>query len=994
MRGQEWWPYYGAPYGMEEGDEDNSGDESQSGDSEPDNGEPESLRCTEDEEAMEDDFMVRLRDCLDDVEHDGTFFSFQSMEAYINPGLHINGIGAVGLPLSDRDAQALAKVSKQSPFGKGDATVIDETVRKTWELDTTEFQCRNPAWAPFLETLRSHAVQALGVQVAAHVQPYKLLLYEEGAFFKLHRDTEKVPGMFGTLVISLPSEHTGGQVHLLQSGKQQIIDTAASSAFGLSALAWYSDVQHEIKPVTSGYRLVLTYNLVQDLTLPKQTAAAVDASNARLERLLVHWREFLPLHDFFVYPLTHQYTEASLSLRNLKAEDAAKGRYLEQMCAKNGFYWFLSRMTNSTQEEMYDVDEESENIKIGNTVTPMGKPISLGIGDIAEKFILADVADMYASRNPDSEDEGEYTGNENMPSEYRYHNTVILLLRRDYVVKRFISINYHSLASLLNMFELVRNDAHCPEDVRRRVVAAALEKALSVVAKRDDAQLGGWSYGYEPLGYGAERERKRAEYADVFQTIAEYCYAKDEGFVVSEMLQRTTIDKSWANSPLLVKLVASQIARETTNGAGEAWDRWLSAPLPPVPTYKYANERRHIFESVQQILPTVAILSFVEWSSNEVLMLLRSVKSYSMEDAEPLIELISVIAVETYHEDILPTLADQPHPAGASRFLHLLGTTAVSDASLCSNIVIPTYRRLIPVSSHLMKLNFDDLAKPAHWQYAGRNVADIQISTSALEVVEIIDQSMKLNLADEAVQLLSQCLPTLPPAHDNMWAKWRDVFLFIRTVVELLQKHNHAPLTACVSQWVAEAIHAAWTYITCTRPLQPRDWTRPHVRHGTCSCEPCLAVKHFLMNPAQPSGRFSYSEKIRRHIEYSFNRREDFKFETEKGRSPYTLVIHKTNNQYTRELQESNNEIAELQRQVQGMKSGWLDTMLGGDVIEIARVGPAGASLARAAGDTGNHQLPPLQPLSASRQNSTTVRSIPKSPVRKSHIIDLTEEEP
>lgn len=31
---------------------------------------------------------------------------------------------------------------------------------------------------------------------------YKMLLYEKGAMFKLHADSEKVPGMFATLVMS------------------------------------------------------------------------------------------------------------------------------------------------------------------------------------------------------------------------------------------------------------------------------------------------------------------------------------------------------------------------------------------------------------------------------------------------------------------------------------------------------------------------------------------------------------------------------------------------------------------------------------------------------------------------------------------------------------------------------------------------------------------------------------------------------------------------
>jgi len=37
-----------------------------------------------------------------------------------------------------------------------------------------------------------------------------MLVYDQGSFFKSHRDTEKTDGMFGTLVVALPSAHRGG----------------------------------------------------------------------------------------------------------------------------------------------------------------------------------------------------------------------------------------------------------------------------------------------------------------------------------------------------------------------------------------------------------------------------------------------------------------------------------------------------------------------------------------------------------------------------------------------------------------------------------------------------------------------------------------------------------------------------------------------------------------------------------------------------------------
>ena len=57
-----------------------------------------------------------------------------------------------------------------------------------------------------------------------------------GSFFVNHRDTEKAPGRFATLVVALPSVHTGGEL-LVRHGGQEVqlaLDTSDPSvvAFG------------------------------------------------------------------------------------------------------------------------------------------------------------------------------------------------------------------------------------------------------------------------------------------------------------------------------------------------------------------------------------------------------------------------------------------------------------------------------------------------------------------------------------------------------------------------------------------------------------------------------------------------------------------------------------------------------------------------------------------------------------------------------------------
>ncbi len=58
----------------------------------------------------------------------------------------------------------------------------------------------------------------LGIAARISAQPYKLQLYGPGGHFKAHRDSEKLDAMFGTLIIALPSQHEGGQLHIRHGG--------------------------------------------------------------------------------------------------------------------------------------------------------------------------------------------------------------------------------------------------------------------------------------------------------------------------------------------------------------------------------------------------------------------------------------------------------------------------------------------------------------------------------------------------------------------------------------------------------------------------------------------------------------------------------------------------------------------------------------------------------------------------------------------------------
>ena len=121
----------------------------------------------------------------------GSFALAKEAKNAPNPGLFVENVGAIGMPLSERDAALLAKACHQGPFGKGRETIVDTSVRKSWELNASQFHFRNLEWQTWVAGLAAEISKGLGVpeeKDTMKIAPYKLLLYERGAFFDKHRE--------------------------------------------------------------------------------------------------------------------------------------------------------------------------------------------------------------------------------------------------------------------------------------------------------------------------------------------------------------------------------------------------------------------------------------------------------------------------------------------------------------------------------------------------------------------------------------------------------------------------------------------------------------------------------------------------------------------------------------------------------------------------------------------------------------------------------------
>ncbi len=297
-----------------------------------------------------------LAECLSRVERPGDFFATGTFDMH-PPRLAVDGVGPIALPLLPLQAEQLKAVAEQAPYGRGTETLIDTAVRNTWQIDAERVQLGGRGWDADLEDVLARVRTAFGIAGTIRAEFYKLLVYEPGSFFAPHRDTEKAPGMFATLVIVLPGDYRGGELLVRHRGREALLDLRRDEPSEAAFAAFYADCVHEVRPIHSGHRLTLIYNLIRPDSAALPEPPDYDAVERQTAELLRDWGRALgttaALPDWpdepdeaddadepepppaagplkLVYPLEHAYTEAELGFDTLKGTDAAVAAVLNR----------------------------------------------------------------------------------------------------------------------------------------------------------------------------------------------------------------------------------------------------------------------------------------------------------------------------------------------------------------------------------------------------------------------------------------------------------------------------------------------------------------------------------------------------------------------------------------------------------------------------------------------------------------------------------------
>jgi hypothetical protein len=145
-----------------------------------------------------DSINVDLASILQTVQTPGDFFAAGECALHV-PLIEVDSVGPIALPVLPAQAAQLVAVAERAPYGRGADTLVDTAVRRTWQIGDDRVHIKGRHWNAMLEGVVQVASTGLGAGAGVEAELYKLLVYDEGSFFVEHRDTEKSPGMFGTL---------------------------------------------------------------------------------------------------------------------------------------------------------------------------------------------------------------------------------------------------------------------------------------------------------------------------------------------------------------------------------------------------------------------------------------------------------------------------------------------------------------------------------------------------------------------------------------------------------------------------------------------------------------------------------------------------------------------------------------------------------------------------------------------------------------------------
>jgi hypothetical protein len=814
----------------------------------------------------------QLLTTLAKIDRPGTFCTSGTLSAILL-GLEVADIGPVALPLAKEQAAALKKHARQAPYGKGTKTLVDTDVRRVWEIDANQVELANPEWPAVLKQAVGTAQSELGLKnqkLQAHL--YKLLLYEPGSFFLPHRDGEKLDRMVATLVIALPSAHKGGELVVRHEGREETVDFSKEGRFQTQFAAFYADCEHEIRPITSGFRLALVYNLALGKSKSAITAPTSREHIAAVVDILRPWggqkqktpeAGDAPPSPKMAVLLDHHYTQAGLTHDALKGVDRAKASVLFAAGREAGCDASLALVTywESGSAEPSDdygygrrrhYGQSDDDFDNGDGEHVMGELYDSSL--IAEYFSDADGNPLAYGRlslddneiiseqplnegEPDKEDFEGYTGNAGMTLERWYRRAAVVLWP---AVFRFDVLCAEDAEAAVGGLELmVRQWKQSGKDKQGELKQACLEFARRIIARWTEQKFATRPYSDYDFDVFADEDSEDQHPDDEQGDDAEF----DEGFHAENDDQGE--DRSE---------VGERDGLPRRGSVGKAHPRPFLALLQEL------GEADLIASYIRAVL----------------------VKDVSVDPGAVLGDVCEQHGWATFQDELLG-LFEKTSNETLERHSRLLADLSTRDKKNADR------RKLCS------KLADEMMAAVERWDPKGpRRDWNARVVNRS----ELLPPLTQAFLALEEPKLLARLMNYVLDRPKDFDLTTVQVPALVR--LETWLKGNVKEASSPLHRWLKAVVEELESRKS-QPPKEPADWRREAATG--CSCGDCKELSRFLKDPKTQTLRLALAKGRRQHLHQVIEQKKlDTTHVTERRGSPHTLVCTKTTASYQEAL--------------------------------------------------------------------------------------------
>ena len=421
--------------------------------------------------AAEHEYLIyaRVKEELDDLAEEGTPFAIMEKDSELSQALQdISCTPFIQFPVSDYwtpenkcnftisdvsagtlrhpDIDVILKNSTPSAFGRGEETVLDPSYRSGREIPAEKIGFPDNK---MLETFAADVQEGMFPGCNVKVKLYKLAVYEPGGHFDWHMDSTHSDTHNATLLVALNTSWKGGDLVLRRNDIETHIDLQPEPPVGnskepiLQTVAFYTDTEHRVEPVTEGVRIVLQYDVEiegmddndsydEDEYTPWMDKFATDYSRrmkyealtqatsdkAALEKVTTIISK---MHESGVeevaFAMQHLYRKASITPHCLKGPDAV---LYNALLASGRFDVSLRPVVLREASSIEGVLEKRFAYQVDDTTISTSSelpPLKKRKLEVSPKF---HIPKFSAIIQISAQEYVEYTGNEAMLAEYRY----------------------------------------------------------------------------------------------------------------------------------------------------------------------------------------------------------------------------------------------------------------------------------------------------------------------------------------------------------------------------------------------------------------------------------------------------------------------------------------------------------------------------------------------------------------------------------------------